>query len=219
MGQKSALRPFTLLLVAFLSSGCALSYEDSDGKRHVLGVATVEVRRTAGDTPSLTGDVLVIKSMGLSLHQSGSQTSINLGHITETSAILHPCIADEATTNDTCHKSSRSFLDKPRQSNGAPIDAPTSLQKRKYAVRTWSGFLNFAYQPPHIENAGDVTAVKTVGLSLLQIQSEQSVSVGYSDHTFVTPTNNVVVMGNPIDDLKIAHLHPSQRNLSSGNIK
>jgi len=67
------------LLSSYGLTGCAYSYIDDDGVRHVIGLVDMEIRPTA-NSETFAGDVVEIQSIGLGYHRAYETTSIAIGY-------------------------------------------------------------------------------------------------------------------------------------------
>lgn len=76
-----------ILVVAFTCQGCALSYIDSDGNRHVVGLVDVSIQ-SPRSSQTFAGDVVEIIAVGASVGQTAQGGYITLGYSREASAAL-----------------------------------------------------------------------------------------------------------------------------------
>jgi len=74
-------------LVVVLPAGCAASWVDEAGVRHVVGLVNLEIRPNEG-LPLVAGSVVEIESLGLGIHSGEAGTSITVGYHAETTALL-----------------------------------------------------------------------------------------------------------------------------------
>ena len=74
-----------LIVISTAVSGCAVSYDDSLGHRHVLGLVDMSVIPAAGND-TLAGNVISLKSLGLHMSHHDGQTMIGLGYTNESTA-------------------------------------------------------------------------------------------------------------------------------------
>lgn len=66
--------------------GCAVSYTDSSGTQHIIGLANVTVGPAAQE--NLAGTVVGITAVGLSVYQFDDRVSVSLGYQNVTTAKL-----------------------------------------------------------------------------------------------------------------------------------
>ena len=76
-----------LLSLATGLCGCAFSYTDTNGDRHVIGLVDMTVRAPAAPA-TLAGDVVEITSLGLSLGQNAQGGYLTAGFNRQTTAAL-----------------------------------------------------------------------------------------------------------------------------------
>lgn len=94
------------------------------------------------------------------------------------------------------------------RSDGPPTDATLSGARYRLVL--------YAELPPAPAVAGQVRTVEVVGLSVLSLAGDRSMSVGYSHDRAVTLGDDVHVAGNPFVALDRAFSRPGGR-IASGN--
>ena len=186
-------------------SGCAVSYETSDGPggqayRHVIGLAQVEISRAGPGQPSLDGHVLTIRSLGLGLNQSAQGANVNLGYAEEISAILRTCDTDRFDdAQDPCGVAQTPWFTDGRRVSGA---AYAHKEETGDGSRIqWTGFVNLKIPVPRKPPAGTAVHVNATGLSFVSNAMERSAALGYAASTLVRPGPDVYVRGNPLTDI------------------
>src|SRR4051812_33370080 len=75
----------TFLCVATV--GCAVVYDDSDGTKHIMGLANVEVR-PPGSGVTIAGDVIDVKIIGLGIYMTQAYSGVVVGYSREISAAV-----------------------------------------------------------------------------------------------------------------------------------
>jgi len=83
-GRYGRLAPFALLLPAL--GGCALSYDDAAGNRHVVGFVDMSVAPAKGET--LAGNVVAVRTLGLLASRNAQGGTLALGYASETTAAI-----------------------------------------------------------------------------------------------------------------------------------
>jgi len=81
---RTALLGAVLLLPAL--SGCALSYDDAAGNRHVVGFVAMSVAPAKGET--LAGNVVAVRTFGLLASRNAQGGTLALGYASETTAAI-----------------------------------------------------------------------------------------------------------------------------------
>jgi len=187
-----------------VTCGCAVSYEiseDDQTYRRVIGLAQVDVRHAGPDQPTLNGEILIIRGVGLSINRSAQSFNVNLGYTEEKSAYLRGCRVKN--------------LDNSKEPCGVPQIAPTNTKYK-------TGWLNFAKQAgesPEVRNwtglvdlyiplrknagtpAGSAHGLTLAGLGYIQTGTENAAVLGYSSGAVLTPGSNTFIRGNPFADL------------------
>ena len=186
-------------------TGCAVSYESSDGPggqtyRHVIGLAQVEISRAGPGRPSLDGHILTIRSLGLGLNQSAQGANVNLGYAEEISGILRNCDTDHFdNAQDPCGVAQKPWLTNSRRVSGA---AYAHKEEADDGSRVqWTGFVNLKIPVPREPAAGTAVHVNATGLSFVSNTTEQSAALGYAASSLVRPGPDVYVRGNPLADI------------------
>ena len=83
--SRKTVRGFSVLLLSLVISACAVSYDDSAGRRHVVGF--VDVALLPNDTSdALAGDVLRTTSLGMLVSRHGNETTLGIGYTSESTA-------------------------------------------------------------------------------------------------------------------------------------
>lgn len=72
---------------SILLGGCAYSYVDEGGARHIIGIVDVTIA-PSGDTSTYAGDVVDVSSIGFSLTQTAQGTDVAAGYNRTTFASL-----------------------------------------------------------------------------------------------------------------------------------
>ena len=75
------------IVLALQCQGCSLSYNDSQGNRHVVGLVDVTIHAPAAPT-TFAGDVVDLKSIGLVVSQTAQGGYVSIGYSHEVSANL-----------------------------------------------------------------------------------------------------------------------------------
>src|SRR5215470_9107901 len=73
--------------MATLLCGCALSYTDDSGNRHIIGLVDYTVRAPAA-AETIAGDVVEVTSIGLSIGQNAQGGYITAGYNRQATAVL-----------------------------------------------------------------------------------------------------------------------------------
>jgi hypothetical protein len=81
-----ARRAWAVLLVLPALYGCAVSYDDAAGNRHVLGFADVTVAPARDE--ALAGNVVAVRSIGLYAGRNAQGSTLGLGYTSETTAVI-----------------------------------------------------------------------------------------------------------------------------------
>lgn len=83
--SKTIARGISLLVLSIAVSACAISYDDSSGRRHILGFADVALPPNA-HPEALAGEVLRVTSLGMFVSRHEEGTTIGLGYTSESTA-------------------------------------------------------------------------------------------------------------------------------------
>lgn len=76
-----------MLLLMGATQGCAISYIDTDGNRHTLGLVDITMRTPAAPE-TVAGDVVEVTSLGLSIGQNAQGGYLTAGYNRQTTAAL-----------------------------------------------------------------------------------------------------------------------------------
>lgn len=178
-------------------NGCAISYMEDDGSRRILGFAEVEVVPAElfvrADAPTMSskvfvGDVIVVRTIGLSFLGSEDSSAITLGYARHSSALLRNCYGGTADVfSDTCD---------------TPANAPDKKGHTEgLGPAHHLGFvdLRIPISSDMAQVAGSYASHEALGVSLLGMANEQTISVGYADSRLSALGTKVLLLGHPDD--------------------
>ena len=74
-------------LTAAALTSCAYGYTEADGTRRIIGLVDLEIRPSA-DERTIAGEVVDVRTVGLSLLETGDETSVALGYQRHIAAAL-----------------------------------------------------------------------------------------------------------------------------------
>ena len=84
--SRCAIASFLVVLATGLG-GCAFTYTDANGDRHVIGLVDITVRAPVAPE-TLAGDIVEVTSLGLSIGQTAQGGYLTAGFNRETTAAL-----------------------------------------------------------------------------------------------------------------------------------
>ena len=77
---------FSLLLLIALSSGCAITYTDAQGAKHVLGLVKLEIKPSAPE--QTIGETVHVQSIGVAVYSTPLNRGVAIGYNRETTAAI-----------------------------------------------------------------------------------------------------------------------------------
>jgi len=77
---------FSLLLLIALSSGCAITYTDAQGAKHVLGLVKLEIKPSAPE--QTIGETVHVQSIGVAVYSTPLNRGVAIGYNRETTTAI-----------------------------------------------------------------------------------------------------------------------------------
>lgn len=78
---------FLLLCVVCFAEGCAYSYIDNDGDRHLIGLVDVKIR-DAPESETYAGQIVDWRTLGISVNRNEMGSSVAIGYNRDVSGYL-----------------------------------------------------------------------------------------------------------------------------------
>jgi len=197
-------------------SGCAVSYIDGDGSRHVIGLVNVEIESADGNE-TYVGDIVTLRGAGLVVHAEPDATdpslsivNATLGYAGQTTALLRNC--DVASSAADCADGEYS---RARETRVAGLYTDWKLRNGGLG---YFGLIK-ATLPPTDAKAplgGIATELETVGITFGQDQAASDISIGYRHSALAAIGPNSFVRGNPVglrhEDPTMTAMNDSERS-------
>jgi len=180
-----------LLLAAGWLSACVATYQDDAGARRVIGFADVEVRPADG-VRTYAGDVISIRSLGLTVGTTPDGLMMGLGYLRGTSAWLRSCSVAQLAACGDGHHSRISYL----ESGGLILSRDLPAGGRGFL-----GLVDITLPAPAGDApiGGRAVELEAYGLALLPTPLDSRLTFGASRVAAAALHDSVIVAGDPLD--------------------